>query len=321
VTIALPNKDKLHPNNKHNTHYDFDRLCLASRLLKPFIIQNKVGNPSINFADSNGVKALNCAILKADYNIEGWDIPAGFLCPPIPGRVDYIHYLADLLTLTNSGKKPNHKQVTGLDIGTGASCIYPLLGQREYQWQFIASDIDEKSIVSSQAIIDKNKNLSPFIDLRLQKFQQHIFKGLIKNSDFIDFTMCNPPFHESLAKAAQGSARKRRNLGTDKKTDSKLNFGGQKAELWCKGGEQAFIKNMIKESKEFAHQVMWFTSLVSNKDNIKPLKKALQQVGAVDIRVVDMAQGQKTSRFIAWTFLTPQQCNLWCKTRLSKSRI
>jgi len=313
----VPIKDKLHPNNKHNTHYDFDRLCLASPSLNPFIIQNKMGNTSINFADGDAVKELNKAILKADYDINGWDIPAGFLCPPIPGRADYIHYLADLLTATNNGKKLNHKQVIGLDIGTGASCIYPLLGQRTYQWQFIASDIDDKSIASSQAIIDNNKSLAPFIKLRLQNNNQHIFKGLIKTRDFIDFTMCNPPFHESLAQANQGSARKRRNLGTDKKTDSKLNFGGQKAELWCKGGEQAFIKNMINESKDFSHQVMWFTSLISNKDNIKPLKKALNKAGALDIRVIDMAQGQKISRFIAWTFLTPQQSSLWCKTRLS----
>jgi 23S rRNA (adenine1618-N6)-methyltransferase len=322
ISIKVKNtvliKDKLHPNNKHNTHYDFDRLCLVSPLLTSFIIENKVGNTSINFADSEAVKALNGAILKADYDIDNWNIPSGFLCPPIPGRADYIHYLSDLLTTSNKGKKVNSKHVQGLDIGTGASCIYPLLGQREYQWQFIASDIDPKSIASCQAIIDNNKSLAPFISLRLQKCSQHIFKNVIKTSDFIDFTLCNPPFHESLAQANQGSARKRRNLGTDKKTDSKLNFGGQNAELWCRGGEQAFIKNMITESKEFGHQVMWFTSLVSNKDNIKPLKKALIKAGALDIKVVDMAQGQKVSRFIAWTYFTAQQQSLWCKTRYNK---
>jgi len=311
----MSTKQKLHPRNKHNVNYDFQRLCLIEPTLTPFLVKNKMGVQSINFADAQAVKILNSAILKADYAIDYWDIPTGFLCPPIPGRVDYIHYLADLLTTTNKNKKINSKHITGLDIGTGASCIYPLLGQREYQWKFIASDIDPQSITSSQVIIDNNSHLKSSIELRLQSNHQQILKNIIRPNDFIDFTMCNPPFHESLAKAKLGSDRKRRNLGTNKKEDSKLNFGGQKAELWCVGGEQAFIKSMIRESKEFEYQVMWFTSLVSNKDNIKPLKKALNQIGVNEITVIDMAQGQKVSRFIAWTFLTPKQRLQWCKTR------
>lgn len=311
----MSTKSKLHPRNKHNVNYDFSRLCIEYPALSPFIITNKMGQPSINFADANAVKTLNGAILKADYAIDYWDIPTGFLCPPIPGRVDYIHYIADLLTATNRGKKPAKKHITGLDIGTGASCIYPLLGQREYQWTFIASDIDPQSIKSSQLIIDSNPHLKSSINLRIQANKNHILTNIIAPNEFIDFTMCNPPFHESLAKANQGSDRKRKNLGTNKTGDSNLNFGGQKAELWCKGGEQQFVKNMIKESQLSAHQVLWFTSLVSNKDNIKPLKKALTQAGVQDVKVIDMAQGQKVSRFIAWTFLTAQQQTLWCKTR------
>lgn len=311
----MSTKQKLHPRNKHNVHYNFPHLCLIEPALTPFIINNKIGQPSINFADAKAVKALNSAILKADYAIDYWDIPTGFLCPPIPGRVDYIHYLADLLIATNKNKKINNKHITGLDIGTGASCIYPLLGQREYRWKFIASDIDPLSIASSQKIIDHNLHLKSSIELRFQTNDKHILKDIINPNDFIDFTMCNPPFHESLAKAKLGSERKRRNLNTNKKEDSTLNFGGQKAELWCIGGEQNFIKNMINESKEFGHQVMWFTSLVSNKDNIKPLKKALTKIGVNEIKVIDMAQGQKVSRFIAWTFFTPQQQLQWCKTR------
>lgn len=278
---------------------------------------NKLGQPTIDFSDGLAVKALNSAILKADYDIEHWDIPTGFLCPPIPGRADYIHYIADLLTATNNHKALRNKHITGLDIGTGASCIYPLLGQREYQWQFIASDIDPISIKSSQHIVDGNAELSATIDLRLQPNSRHIFRNIIAPDDFLTFTMCNPPFHESLAQANQANARKRRNLGTNNKSTSKggskLNFGGQKAELWCKGGEQEFIRTMINESKSFANQVLWFTSLVSDNDNLWPLKKALSKVGAKEVQIIGMAQGQKVSRFIAWTFLTPQQQTAWCK--------
>ena len=306
----MPTKQKLHPRNRHNKNYDFRRLGAISPSLKPFIVANKTGQPSINFANSEATKALNSAILKADYDIENWTIPAGFLCPPIPGRVDYLHYIADLLATTHPREKKG-KCITGLDIGTGASCIYPLLGQREYGWQFIASDIDPVSIRSSQRIIDNNERLDAAICLRLQPDNRHVFQNVIAPEDSIDFTMCNPPFHGSLAQANQSNARKRRNLGTNKKGDSKLNFGGQKSELWCKGGERAFVRTMINESKHFAHQVLWFTCLVSNRDNLRPLKKALHEVDANEVQVVGMAQGQKVSRFIAWTFFTPEQRISW----------
>ncbi len=303
----MPTKQKLHPRNRHTENYNFQRLCRISPSLKQFVIANKLGQPSINFASSFAVKALNSAILKADYAIDNWSVPAGYLCPPIPGRVDYIHYIADLLSATTKSTGKNGTPITGLDIGTGASCIYPLLGHREYQWQFIASDIDPASISSSQYIIDNNEGLGAAIRLRLQPDSRHIFQNVITSTDRIDFTLCNPPFHASLAHAKQTSARKRRNLGTNNKGDSKLNFGGQKAELWCKGGEREFVGTMIKESKRFADQVLWFTSLISSHDNIRPLKLLLREIGADEVKVVGMAQGHKVSRFIAWTFLTPQQ--------------
>lgn len=307
----MPIKQKLHPRNKHNRNYDFQRLCSNSPSLSQHIIANKLGQRSINFADALAVRALNGAILKADYDIENWKIPTGFLCPPIPGRADYIHYIADLLSATNNQLKSQKRPVTGLDIGTGASCIYPLLGQREYLWNFVASDIDPVSIRSSQRIVDSNQGLGVAIKLKLQPDSQKLFRNIIGPKDVFDFTMCNPPFHKSLAQANQSSTRKRRNLGTNRKGDSALNFGGQNAELWCEGGERKFIKMMISESAEFSHQVLWFTCLVSSRDNVQPLKRTLGKVGASEIQTVSMAQGQKVSRFLAWTFLKPEQRAAW----------
>jgi len=310
----MPNKQKLHPRNRHNSNYDFEVLCQAYPALTPFVRPNPYGNLSIDFANSDAVKALNGAILKAQYQLDYWDIPKGFLCPPIPGRVDYIHYLADLLKATNGNKIP--RRVMGLDIGTGASCIYPILAQRSYQWRFVASDVDPKSIASSHKILSNNEGLAQAITLRSQPDSNRIFDGVIAPDDLFDITLCNPPFHQSLAEAHQGAMRKRNNLGTNNKGQDKLNFGGQKAELWCPGGELSFIKNMIKESKTYRAQVLWFSSLVSKKDNLSQLKKSLKKAGAVDVKVVNMAQGQKISRFIAWTFLDQSAQQSWCQQRL-----
>jgi 23S rRNA (adenine1618-N6)-methyltransferase len=183
------------------------------------------------------------------------------------------------------------------DIGTGANVIYPLIGFAEYNWQFEGSDINPAALKCAQAIIDANKLK---IKLHLQRNPQNIFHGVIKPNQYFDITMCNPPFHADEQAATQGTERKWRNL--NQRPSNALNFGGNNNELWCEGGEKRFIKTMINESKDFADQVGWFTCLVSNKDNLFPLKKALKKLEPEEIKVVKMAQGQKQSRFLAWRF-------------------
>ncbi|MCW8833142.1 MAG: 23S rRNA (adenine(1618)-N(6))-methyltransferase RlmF, partial [Colwellia sp.] len=224
-------KNALHVNNKHRQGYHFDALVKAHAELSTFIIQNKHNQQStIDFSNNDAVVALNTALLKCYYQIQFWGFPKGYLCPPIPGRVDYIHYLADLLKETPSKVKG---KVSVLDIGTGASCIYPILGAREYNWHFIASDIDPISIKAAEANISANKNIEKHIKCRLQKNSANIFDGIIKTGEYYHLTLCNPPFHKSLADAHQGTSRKWQNLAKQDKKPAKapLNFGGQKAEL------------------------------------------------------------------------------------------
>ncbi|MGL6169427.1 MAG: 23S rRNA (adenine(1618)-N(6))-methyltransferase RlmF, partial [Fusobacteriaceae bacterium] len=226
--------------------------------------------------------------------IDNWNIPEGFLCPPIPGRADYIHYIADLLS--------ENVNINVLDIGTGANCIYPIIGSQSYGWNYTASDIDPKSIENAEKIVNSNEKLKNKVKLKLQKDKNHIFTGIIDENDRFDLTMCNPPFHSSLEEALKANKRKVDNLNKGNKDIKKgLNFGGQKAELWCTGGERLFLKKMAKESALFAHQVTWFTSLVSNNENVKPTIKILEKLGA-QCKVLEMSQGQKISRILAWTF-------------------
>lgn len=303
-------KNNLHKRNLHRQGYDFERLKKAYSPLVEFIIKNKYNQQdTIDFSNSKAVKALNLALLKAYYQIEQWHIPEGYLCPPIPGRVDYIHYLNDLLTNNAHSQNVEQKDIKVLDIGTGASCIYPILGQRIYGWQFTASDIDPVSINVAKQIIEANKNLGKSINCRLQTNSGHIFANIIQPDEFYHLTLCNPPFHKSLAEAGKGTDRKWKNLNKGATTDKSnsgsktLNFGGQKAELWCPGGEVAFIRSMIKESQRYQKQVLWFTCLVSKKDNLSKIKLSLKKANVKEVKVVNMAQGQKVSRFIAWRFL------------------
>ena len=245
-------------------------------------------------------------ILKEFYKINWWDIPPNYLCPPIPGRADYLHYVADLLYGARG------KSIVALDIGVGANCVYPLIGQYEYGWSFIGSDIDQEAITSAQSILDHNLDLKEQIELRLQAKANQIFKGILKPNELIDISICNPPFHASAEEAAAGSERKLKNLGLQKKV---LNFGGKSHELWCTGGEKAFIKSMIEESRLLASQCLWFTTLVSKKENLPDLERELKRVKAFDVKIIEMSQGQKISRILAWTFQNDDQQKTWAKKR------
>ncbi|MGL3000798.1 23S rRNA (adenine(1618)-N(6))-methyltransferase RlmF [Flavobacterium sp. RSSB_23] len=306
-----PEKKNLHPRNQHRLGYDFDSLIQILPELKNFVGINEHQIQTLDFSNPDAVKALNKALLLAYYDIQFWEIPSTFLCPPIPGRVDYIHYLADLLAQSNNGIIPKGESVQGLDIGVGANCIYPILGNAVYGWSFVGTDIDEKAIQNCKKIIEKNPQLIDAISLQLQTEPRFIFKNIMESEDKFAFTICNPPFHNSKEEATKVALRKVNNLNNDKATSPVLNFGGQNAELWCPGGELGFITQMIYESAKYPMHCLWYTTLVSKQAHLNSLYKTLNKVNAANITTIDMAQGQKTSRILAWTFLTEKQQKEW----------
>ena len=310
---SFSEKHELHSRNKHRERYDFKQLIESCAELKPFVKLNLYNDESIDFANAEAVKMLNKALLKHFYNIENWNIPPNYLCPPIPGRADYIHHIADLLSSTNNNKNAN--QIKCLDIGVGANCVYPIIGNHEYNWHFVGSDIDAIAIENAKQIIASNPFLEDKIELRLQAKPKNIFHGIIKANERFDITICNPPFHASLQEAQQGTLRKLNNLNHKKTQKATLNFGGKNNELWCDGGEAKFVETMISESKNFSDNCFWFSTLISKQSNLKSIYQSLKNEAAVEIKTIEMAQGNKVSRIVAWTFLTKEKQRNWMKTR------
>ena len=317
-----PRTDKgLHPRNRHGGRYDFARLVVACPELAAHVTRNAYGDESIDFADPQAVRLLNRALLQQAYGIRGWQLPANYLCPPIPGRADALHHLADLLAASNGGIIPRGSAVRVLDVGVGANCIYPLIGHGEYGWRFVGCDIDRAALHAAQSIVDANDGYREAIELRWQRSPQAILDGVVAAGERFDLTVCNPPFHSSLAEARAGSARKWRHLGRDDRAresaDSApcLNFGGRSNELYCCGGEQAFIARLIAESTHFAANCLWFSSLVAKSASLPEVDRALRRAGVRDSRILPMAQGQKKSRIVAWSYLSPNQRRQWCMTR------
>ena len=303
----LKSKGILHERNLHKGRYDLSALCESYEPLSAHITSSPRNEPTIDFSDPAAVLALNKALLKHYYGMSFWDIPKGYLCPPIPGRADYIHYAADLLLKSANKKNFKTMNVRALDIGTGANLIYPIVGSQLYQWQFIATDIDPVSINNAQNIVSNNQNLQPFVTVRTQMEPENIFSGVILKDDYFHISICNPPFFKTRDDAASARLRKIRNLNRNKdeknaKPEPIANFGGVAHELYCLGGELAFVKQMILESADYGQQVGWFTSLVSNGSHVSSLLKLIQSVGVSDNKVIPMTQGNKSSRILAWTF-------------------
>mgnify|MGYP000085193158 FL=1 len=312
-------KSRMHARNKNRERYDLNALIISKPELKAYIVLNKYGKDSIDFANPKAVKLLNQALLHYYYGIEHWIFPDENLCPPIPGRADYIHHMADLLTTTNFGRSPIGEQITCLDIGVGANCIYPIIGVTEYNWNFIASDIDSTSIATANGIIVANATLKNKIECHLQENPSAIFQGIIANDEKVDLTVCNPPFHASAEEAQKGTRRKVKNLSGKKVKTPELNFAGISKELICEGGEHQFIQNMIRESKAVGNNCFWFSTLISKQSNLKGTYKALEKAGASLVKTIPMGTGNKSSRVVAWTFLSPQDQKIWKETRWGNS--
>lgn len=317
MTVKQPEKSRtrLHPRNKNREKYNLPALIAEIPALKHHVILNKLGEDSINFSNPKAVKLLNKALLSHYYGIKNWDFPDENLCPPIPGRADYIHYMADILSENNFGKLPNGDKINCLDIGVGANCIYPIIGVTEYSWNFIGSDIDQKSILTAQHIIDSNPTLFEKIQLKLQTKPRSIFKGIISGKDQVDLIISNPPFHSSVEEAQKGTQRKIKNLSGKKEKSPQRNFAGISNELIYEGGERQFIQNMITESKLFSRNCFWFSTLVSKQSNLKGIHKSLKSAEAKQVKTIPMGTGNKSSRIVAWTFLSTEEQKAWRTAR------
>ena len=304
-------KSNLHPRNQHRGRYPLKELCESYPALKKHVYTNEFEDESIDFSNPQAVTLLNASLLKHYYQIDFWQIPAGYLCPPIPGRADYLHHMADLLGNARNGKIPKGSQIKCLDIGVGANSIYPIIGHQEYGWSFVGSDIDPIALKSAEKIVTNNLALNNHVRLKLQNNEANIFHGLFEPNERFDLSICNPPFHASMEEANAGTLRKLSNLKQQKVKKVELNFGGQNQELCCKGGEKQFIKNMILQSKQYAQQCYWFSSLVSKSEHLESIYKNLEKAGVKKVKTISMSTGNKITRIVAWTFLDKAEEKLW----------
>ena len=302
---------RMHPRNRNLDRYKISQLVACLPDLGGYIQKSKRGEDTIDFARPEAVKLLNRAIILSDYGLTHWDFPDENLCPPVPGRADYLHHMADVLRENHFGNIPRGEEVRVLDVGVGATAIYPIIGAVEYGWSFVGSDIEQNSLDNVAAILEGNPKLQGHLELRHQPHPACILRGIVTASDRFTFTMSNPPFHSSAEDAAEGTMRKTRNLQGGKQKNPMLNFSGIEKELIYEGGEMRFIQTLIRESQNYSKNVFWFTTLVSKQSHLKGLYATLKTVRPVEIKTIAMGTGNKSTRILAWTYLTKEERNDW----------
>ena len=216
----------------------------------------------------------------------------------MPGRADYIHLLADLLAEDGGiGEVPTGCSVVGMDVGVGASGVYPLVGHADYGWSFLGTDVSAASLSSCEHLARRN---SVPLELRRQPEPRVVLRGVLHPTDRLAFTMCNPPFYASAEEASAAAARKWRGLGKGARKDASRSFAGQPHELYCDGGERAFVRRLIRESAapERRATALWFTSLVSAAKSMPALRAELRDARPAATR--ELVPARRTRACACW---------------------
>nr|CAD7600487.1 unnamed protein product [Timema genevievae] len=259
---------------------------------------------TINFKDTAALHALSTTLLEKDFNLKV-NIPTDRLVPTIPSRLNYILLIEDLLDC--GGRRAG--DVHGIDIGTGASCVYSLLAAKTKQWKMLATEVDKESVKFAIENVQRN-NLQHLI---LVKSVSHtvVLKGALEEDYSYDFCMCNPPFFSAESELNPSVKRRSPN-----RPHPRNGLTGSLQEVVVMGGEVAFIKRMIEESLELKTTIKIYSSLVGHKSSLTPLKNALKQAGVSNMTEVMFRQGHTSRWILAWTF--DNECDLRNVSYISK---
>ncbi|KAF2683928.1 hypothetical protein K458DRAFT_303892 [Lentithecium fluviatile CBS 122367] len=253
----------------------------------------------LDFQDPATVTALSKAILRTHFDLH-LHIPADRLCPPIPNRWSYVAWMQGLLDSTSPGycqKYDPNRQVTGLDIGTGASAIYTMLCLKTRpNWTMCATDIDKKSFDSAvrnltlNGLITRTKMLQTIESNTLIPLQHLGVKKL-------DFTICNPPFFENEEDMRHSIK------GEGKGWKPNAVCTGSVGEMVCAGGDLGFVGRIIDESLVLRDKVTWYSSMLGKLSSAKAIVGQLKKHAVNNWAVGCIDTGGATKRWIvAWSF-------------------
>lgn len=320
VTAPGSGNARMHPANCYaDEEPDFAALASRHPALAQHVHIRQDGSGAVNFANADASRAVTAALLAEHYGV-AWSVAPGQLIPPVPGRANYIAWLADLLALSSP---PG--QVVGLDIGCGANLIYPLLGAAQHGWRFVGADITDVANAGAHANLAANPHLAPLIEVRdvreqpadaangtaaaavaadsgrmqgpaasnaampdgSDAFPNSVLRPAMRPGERFAFCMTNPPFFESIEQA--GLNPQTAHMGTAE-------------EMVCPGGEAAFVGAMVADSLLLRDRIHWYTAMLGRKASLKALRTALYRHRPTALRTTEFAQGRTSRWGLAWSF-------------------
>ena len=253
--------------------------------LKKYIIKHdeKIEEFSFDWSNNDLSLLMTKSILNYYFNIKYYDIPKGFLIPPVPSRLNYLNLINELI------KDIEKENIIGVDIGTGANIIYPILGNSVCDWKFICSEINNESYNNAKLILQKN-NLEENINLIKQENKNNIFVSIINQENKYTFSMCNPPYYDYEQEIKI----------EDKKRDTEYNFD----EVYYEKGELGFFERYFEESICYKKNIFLFTILIGKKSNSEIIYDIINSYNNI-IKLCDIKKimtGNNVRYIIYWSF-------------------
>ncbi|XP_020563958.1 U6 small nuclear RNA (adenine-(43)-N(6))-methyltransferase isoform X2 [Oryzias latipes] len=279
----------MHPRNRYKDKPpDFAYLASKYPDFQQHVHTSLAGRPVVNFKEPEAVRALTCTLLKEDFGLT-IEIPLERLIPTVPLRLNYIHWVEDLI---DGQKKPRR----GIDIGTGASCIYPLLGATMNGWFFLATEVDDICFDYATKNVEQN-NLSDLVKVVKVPQKTLLMDALKEETEIVyDFCMCNPPFFANQLEAKGVNSRNSR-----RPPPSSVNTGGV-TEIMAEGGELEFVKRIIHDSLQLKKRLRWYSCMLGKKCSLAPLKEELRKQGVPKVTHTEFCQGRTMRWALAWSF-------------------
>ena len=354
-----PDGERMHPRSAFREgNPDFGALAERHPSLRPHLVRRGASRDgakprwTLDFASWDATVALNAALLADAYDVRGWSIPRGYLCPAVANRANYVHWIEDLLEQSRPaalGSATRGPAIRGLDVGVGANCVYPLIGAARNGWSFVGTDVTDAALEAARRNADANPRLAPLIEIRDARIRGEsganlpraeegdpapIFARVRADEDRDAERDRLDAARDAAASSSSSTTKTKKNetrgfaftmcnppffeSEADAKGNAGTDFGGVASEMACAGGELAFVSRILAESsasadaRRFAH---WYTTMCGKKETVKRLRAMLRTRGAKAVRETTFYQGKTRRWGVAWSFVATGDSAAAAKTQ------
>ncbi|XP_039439265.1 U6 small nuclear RNA (adenine-(43)-N(6))-methyltransferase [Culex pipiens pallens] len=285
----------MHPRNIYRQKPDFNALVKQFPELRGVTTVDLNGRVKLDFKNREALQLLTRVLLRRDFGLEV-ELPAGKLVPTLPLRLNYILWLEDVEEAL--GWRRNRAELRGLDIGCGASCIYPLLGvaRNRTRWKMVGLEKVRDSVESARGNVERNGLTGDVRVVEQKEGEETVIRGFLEGDgvgERFDFCMCNPPFYEQDHEVENR---------TGHRPEPSAVSTGSMDELRTEGGELRFVEKIIDESLELKERITVYSSMLGHKRNYDQILRILKGRGVSNFTTTRFCQGNTTRWGVAWSF-------------------